>query len=98
MAGVMGGATESTVFCTITLIPMKFWKSLKAGDVIVQPAGTGHQRLDASRDLLVVGAYPAGSDYDECRANKADHDRAVPRIGKTRPPRSDPVYGAKGPL
>ena len=70
---------------------------LKAGDVIVQPAGTGHQRIAASDDLLVVGAYPAGSDYDECRATKGDHDRAVGPIAATRPPRSDPVYG-RGPL
>jgi uncharacterized protein YjlB len=71
---------------------------LKAGDVIVQPAGTGHQRISASRDLLVVGAYPAGSDYDELRSTKADHDRALRPIAKTRPPRTDPVYGGKGPL
>ena len=71
---------------------------LKAGDVIVQPAGTGHQRLKASRDLLVVGAYPAGSTYDELHSNKADHDRALRSIEKTRAPRTDPVYGGKGPL
>jgi uncharacterized protein YjlB len=72
--------------------------ALKACDVIVQPAGTGHQRMAASANLLVVGAYPAGSDYDECRATKAQHDRALGPIAKTRAPRTDPVYGAKGPL
>jgi len=71
---------------------------LKAGDVIVQPAGTGHQRIAASRDLLVVGAYPAGSDYDEYHPQKGDHDRALRAIAKTAAPRTDPVYGAKGPL
>ena len=71
---------------------------LKAGDVIVQPAGTGHQRISASRDLLVVGAYPAGSPYDELRSTKAEHDRALGAIAKTPPPRTDPIYGGKGPL
>jgi uncharacterized protein YjlB len=71
---------------------------LKTGDVIVQPAGTGHQRIAASNDLLVVGAYPAGSRYDECHPEKGEHDRALRAIAKTPPPRADPVYGGKGPL
>ena len=72
--------------------------ALKAGDVIIQPAGTGHQRISASRDLLVVGAYPAGSSYDELRSTKGVHDRALRDIEKTRAPRTDPVYGAHGKL
>lgn len=72
--------------------------ALKAGDVIVQPAGTGHQRLAASKDLLVVGAYPSGSPYDECHPTRSDHDRAAVAIAKVKAPRTDPVYGAKGPL
>jgi uncharacterized protein YjlB len=71
---------------------------LKTGDVIVQPAGTGHQRIAASNDLLVVGAYPAGSRYDECHPEKGEHDRALRAIATTPPPRTDPVYGGKGPL
>ena len=72
--------------------------ALKAGDVIVQPAGTGHQRIAASPDLLVVGAYSAGSPYDELHATKGDHDRALAAIARVRPPRTDPVHGRNGPL
>jgi uncharacterized protein YjlB len=71
---------------------------LKAGDVVVLPAGTGHQRLAASKDLLVVGAYPPFGSYDECRACAADHDRALTSIPKVALPRKDPVYGRDGPL
>lgn len=72
--------------------------SLKAGDVVVLPAGTGHRRLNASDDLLVVGAYPAGGRYDEARPDAGDHAKAVASIARVRLPRRDPVYGAKGSL
>jgi uncharacterized protein YjlB len=71
---------------------------LNAGDVAVLPAGTGHQRLAASKDLLVVGAYPASGSYNECRTSAAEHNRALRTIPKVALPRKDPVYGRDGPL
>jgi uncharacterized protein YjlB len=71
---------------------------LKPGDVAVLPAGTGHQRISASRDLLVVGAYPPGGKYDECKGSPEEHERALRSIPKVPLPDTDPVYGAHGPL
>jgi uncharacterized protein YjlB len=68
------------------------------GDVAVLPAGTGHQCLWASPDLMVIGAYPKTGRYDLCRGSKADHKRALKAIPKVPLPDSDPVYGADGPL
>jgi uncharacterized protein YjlB len=70
---------------------------IKAGDVAILPAGTGHQCLFASSDFLVVGAYPPSGTYDECTKSE-DHRRALKTIPKVARPRKDPVYGAKGPL
>lgn len=70
---------------------------LKAGDVAILPAGTGHQCLAASSDFLVVGAYPPSGTYDECTKSE-EHARALKTIPKVRRPRKDPVYGSKGPL
>ena len=70
---------------------------LKAGDVAILPAGTGHQCLKASGDFLVVGAYPRTGTYDECTSME-DRKKARTSISKTAPPRRDPVYGKDGPL
>ena len=71
--------------------------TLKAGDVAVLPAGTGHQCLSADGDFLVVGAYPPTGTYDECTAVE-DRPRALKTIPKVPRPRKDPVYGTGGPL
>jgi uncharacterized protein YjlB len=71
---------------------------LKAGDVIVIPAGTGHRRMAKSKDLLVVGAYPRHGKYDEPRPSEVDHAQAVEDIAKVRTPQTDPIHGVKGPL
>jgi len=69
---------------------------LRAGDVLVLPAGTGHRRISASSDLLVVGAYPPGQQhYDICRERSTE---AELRISKVKLPPSDPVHGMDGPL
>ena len=72
--------------------------TLHAGDVAVLPAGTGHRRVSASDDLLVVGAYPAQGRYDEPRPEEIDYEAAVASIAKVKLPPQDPVYGAGGPL
>jgi uncharacterized protein YjlB len=69
--------------------------SLAAGDVAILPAGTGHRLLDASKDFLVVGAYPEAGTYDECTDTR-DRPDAIKRIAKVRRPASDPVYGKNG--
>jgi uncharacterized protein YjlB len=71
--------------------------ALKAGDVAILPAGTGHQRLSASKDFLVVGAYPPSGKYDECSSSE-DHARALNVISKVGRPRKDPVFGPNGPM
>jgi uncharacterized protein YjlB len=71
---------------------------LKAGDVVILPAGTGHCRVESSDDLLVVGAYPEGSGYDEPKPEDIDPKIARANIAKVPVPLHDPVYGAEGPL
>jgi uncharacterized protein YjlB len=69
-----------------------------AGDVVVLPAGVGHQNLGASPDLLVVGAYPRGQRWDLCRGRPEERPQVLENIQRVPLPAADPVYGADGPL
>src|SRR5690606_7449468 len=73
--------------------------SLFAGDVVVLPAGTGHRRLSASQEFLVVGAYPSGQDWDLIRGDEPEKMQAAKgRIARVPLPLKDPVAGGTGPL
>jgi uncharacterized protein YjlB len=64
----------------------------------VLPAGTGHQCLSASADLMVVGTYPRTGKYDLRRGSKGEHAKALETIPRVPLPDSDPVFGKQGPL
>jgi uncharacterized protein YjlB len=68
------------------------------GDVVILPAGTGHQCRSHSPDLVVIGAYPPAGKYDLCRGSKADRAKALISIPKVPLPQTDPAFGAEGPL
>ncbi len=70
---------------------------MKAGDIAILPAGTGHRLIESSRNFLVVGAYPAEGKYDECTDTR-DRVKALGRIARTPKPEADPVFGRNGPL
>ena len=72
---------------------------VEEGDVVVIPAGVAHQRVLASADFMVVGAYPPGQeDFDTLRGNPDDRPKADENIAKVPMPQSDPVEGTAGPL
>jgi len=81
-----GGASGRMVTC-------------EAGDVVVLPAGVGHQRLESSSDFLIVGAYPDNTaQRDQQRPGTIDHVEALRRIATVPAPAQDPVFGKDGPL
>ena len=72
---------------------------LKAADIVVLPAGTGHQKLAGSDDFLVIGGYPPDGTYNLCRGdNPAERDKALLSIPKVPVPDSDPLAGKDGAL
>src|SRR3954454_9657935 len=51
-------------------------QSLRAGDVVIIPAGVAHKNLGASANFGVVGAYPGGREAD-MNHGKADERAAA---------------------
>lgn len=73
-------------------------QEIRAGDVVVLPAGTGHEKINSTRDFGVVGAYPPGPAYDMCYGKLGERPEADRRIAATPLPSNDPVFGEAGPL
>jgi uncharacterized protein YjlB len=67
---------------------------LRAGDALVIPAGVGHCNMGQSSNLLVIGAYPNGDDYDIRLGNPAELQAAKRAIAAARFPVRDPVPDA----
>ena len=72
--------------------------TVAAGDVIIIPAGVGHKGIEATPDLGIVGAYPAGTVPDLCRGLSGERPACLEAIARVAVPQCDPVYGPGGPL
>lgn len=72
--------------------------TLRAGDVVVIPAGVAHKNLGSSGDFGVVGAYPAGQRWDMNYGEADERPQVDRQIAQVPKPRADPIYGAEGPL
>jgi uncharacterized protein YjlB len=81
----LGGAQGTTV-------------EVHPGDVLVIPAGVGHQNLQSSADFGVVGAYPGGRQWDLLRGLRGERPQADRNIAAVPLPDNDPLYGSAGPL
>lgn len=69
---------------------------IEAGDVIVMPAGVSHQMVGHSEDILMIGGYPEGRDWDNMQEEHISEEvrrAAVKRIMMLPIPGKDPVTG-----
>jgi uncharacterized protein YjlB len=73
-------------------------EQLETGDVLIIPAGVAHKNLGSSNDFAVIGAYPEGQEWDICYGKPEERLKADENIARVPLPKSDPVYGADGPL
>ncbi len=72
---------------------------VRAGDVVVIPAGVGHCRESSGGGFTVVGAYPRGQEnYDLRTGEEGDRPEVLENIRNVPLPETDPVFGTNGPL
>jgi uncharacterized protein YjlB len=72
--------------------------TMNVGDVILIPAGTGHKSLHATADFAIVGGYPQDQKWDMCYGKPDERPLADQNIARVPLPKSDPIYGADGPV
>jgi len=72
---------------------------VRAGDVIVIPAGVGHCGLEISDDLDLTGGFPDGSGLVDFRMGFPEEYAELCRRAREVPLMDcDPFFGVKGPL
>ena len=70
--------------------------NIKAGDIIIIPAGVGHKNL-GSTDLGIVGAYPDGRSWDINKGLAGERPAADKKIAALPIPEADPLSGKEMP-
>ena len=71
---------------------------VRAGDVIVIPAGVAHRNLGSKDGFAVVGAYPDGIEPDLKEEGAGETGKEPERIDAVAVPAADPVRGRDGGL
>lgn len=63
------------------------------GDVLIIPAGVAHKNLGKEKDVICVGGYPEGKDFDMNYGQEGERPGTDQNISNVPIPSTDPVYG-----
>lgn len=66
------------------------------GDVIILPAGVAHKNLGNEKDVICIGGYPEGRDFDMNYGKPGERPDADNNIRMAPFPVADPVFGQGG--
>ena len=71
---------------------------LHEGDIIVIPAGVAHKNLGREKDIVCIGGYPGGVDFDMNYGNAGERPGTDVNIEKVPVPATGPLAGNADPL
>ena len=66
------------------------------GDVIIIPAGVAHRNIGSENDVVCVGGYPGGKEYDMNYGKAGERPQTDSNIAEVPLPDTDPVSGKNG--
>src|SRR5436190_18000277 len=69
---------------------------LHKGAVIVIPAGVAHKNLGRLKDVICIGGYPEGRDFDMNYGKAGERPRTDRNIASLPVPETDPVFYKEG--
>ena len=72
--------------------------TIERGDVLVIPAGVAHKNLGKETDVLCIGGYPDGKDFDMNFGKPGERPQTDQNIASLKVPVTDPVTGKNGSL
>lgn len=72
--------------------------TVRRGDALVLPAGTGHKCLASSPDFLVCGCYPRGQESPDLKREGESRAGVEALVAAVPLPDTDPLFGPNGPL
>jgi uncharacterized protein YjlB len=72
--------------------------TVRAGDIIVIPAGVGHKCISHTDDFTVVGAYPDGLKPDMNKGEEGERPQVDKNIATVPLPATDPLLGKEDGL
>ena len=68
---------------------------ISRGDVIIIPAGVAHCTLRKENDVVCIGGYPQGKDFDMKYGHPGERPQADHNIAALGIPQMDPVFGSE---
>jgi len=71
---------------------------IEKSDVLVIPAGVAHKNLGGENDVLCIGGYPGGADYDMNYGREGERPGTDANIRNVSMPENDPIDGRYGIL
>lgn len=71
---------------------------IEKGDVLIIPAGVAHINLGKEKDVICVGGYPDGKDFDMNYGKDDERPATDENISSIALPQTDPVFGKNGGL